>query len=234
MFARQAAIAIENAQLYHQNQQIAIMQERERIGMDLHDGVIQSIYAIGLLLDDTQHRLTDDSDMVRQRISDAIGGLNDVIRNIRSYIHDLKSHQFRGRSLDLGLEELARELRMYSLLDVQVEIDSGACTSITPEQTNEIMHIAQEALVNIRKHAHASSVKMELTGTDEQLMLTIEDDGSGFGENGRNSDSGHGLRNMHERAQRLSAKIEISGNARQGTRVALVVPMHVHLAPAVA
>ena len=225
MFAGQAAIAIENAKLYRQNQQIAIMQERERIGMDLHDGVIQSIYAIGLVLDDTEHRLSDDTDMARQRIGDAIRGLNDVIQNIRSYIHDLQSHQFRERSLVLGLEELARGMQMYSLLDVQLELDSGANVTVSPDQTNEILHIAQEALINTRKHADASTVKISLTGSKRGLSLIIEDDGIGLGEDGGMDQVGLGLHNMRERTHRLGGSIELSGNTHHGTRLSLFVPL---------
>lgn len=86
MFTTQAAIAIENAQLYRQIQQLAILQERERFSMDLHDGIIQSIYAIGLMLDDSQFYMDTKPELTRSRILKAIGNLNEVIRDIRNYI----------------------------------------------------------------------------------------------------------------------------------------------------
>ncbi len=177
MFAIQAAIAIENAQLYRQNRSLAIMRERERIGMDLHDGVIQSIYAIGLMLDDAQHRLDSEPDLTRERIATAIRGLNGVIGDIRAYIHDLRPLQFRGHDLRQGIEELARELESFSLLTVTVDLDSVAARAITPEQTDELLHIVQESLVNVRKHARAASVQITLRHTDQRIELSVEDDG---------------------------------------------------------
>ncbi len=116
MFAIQAAIAVENAQLYRENQQIAVLRERERIGMDLHDGVIQSIYAIGLLLDDARHRIDTAPEQTRDVIGAAITGLNEVIVDIRNYIQHLRPQRFQGRNIKQGLEALAQELRTDTLL----------------------------------------------------------------------------------------------------------------------
>ncbi|MEP7199916.1 MAG: GAF domain-containing protein, partial [Chloroflexota bacterium] len=99
MFAAQAAIAIENAQLYRRTQQLAVLQERERFGMDLHDGIIQSVYAIGLMLEDAQHRVAAEPQEAAQRITQVIPLLNDVIRDIRNYILDLRPQRFQGRDV---------------------------------------------------------------------------------------------------------------------------------------
>ena len=180
MFAAQVAIAIENAQLHRQNRQLAVLHERERIGMDLHDGVIQSIYAIGLMLDDTQHRLDADPALARDRIANAITSLNSVIRDIRTYLHDLHSHQVRTRDLAQGIEELVRDLETYSLLTVFVEIDPATAAAVTPQQSSELLHILQEALINVRKHAHASSVRIGLRHTNHRVELTIKMTASAF------------------------------------------------------
>ena len=108
MFASQAAIAIENAQLSKENQQLAVLRERERIGMDLHDGVIQSIYAIGLMLDDARHRLNAEPDQARAAIKTAMQGLDNVIKDIRNYIQDLRPQRFQGRNIKQGLETWPR------------------------------------------------------------------------------------------------------------------------------
>ncbi|MCI0445307.1 GAF domain-containing protein, partial [bacterium] len=158
MFATQAAIAIKNAQLYRQSRQLTIFQERERFGMDLHDGIIQSIYAIGLMLEGSQHELLEDGKKAEKGINQAIQGLNEVIRDIRNYILDLRPNRFQGRDLKEGLGELARELRANSFLDVNLEFNETDVSSLTPEKTVEILHIAQESLSNIRKHARATCV----------------------------------------------------------------------------
>ncbi len=225
MFAAQVAIAIENAQLHRQNRQLAVLHERERIGMDLHDGVIQSIYAIGLMLDDTQHRLDADPALARDRIANAITSLNSVIRDIRTYIHDLHSHQVRTRDLAQGIEELVRDLETYSLLTVFVEIDPATAAAVTPQQSSELLHILQEALINVRKHAHASSVRIGLRHTNHRVELTIEDDGIGFHRDPAVSHSGHGLRNMAERAQNLDGALEVGSVPGRGTRITVSAPL---------
>ena len=225
MFAAQVAIAIENAQLHRQNRQIAVLHERERIGMDLHDGVIQSIYAIGLMLDDTQHRLDADPALARERLSHAITGLNGVIRDIRAYIHDLHSRQLRGRDLAQGIEELVRDLESYSMLSVLVDIDSEKAAAVTPQQSSELLHIVQEALINVRKHAHASTVRINLHETGNRLQLTIEDDGIGFRHDPAGIQTGHGLRNMAERTQNLGGVLETDSKPGHGTRITVSLPL---------
>jgi len=223
MFANQAAIAIENAQLYRQNQQIAILQERERFGMDLHDGVIQSIYAIGLMLDDSRHRADEDFSLTRQGIDAAIVGLNQVIRDIRSYIHDLRTHQFQSRNLQQGLEELAREVLTYSALAIELDIAPDALRRVTPQQTKDILQIVREALSNIRKHAHATHVEVRFASGDAALELSITDDGVGLPP-GDLDDRGYGLHNMRERAQRLQGNLTAQPRPGGGTCIHVSIP----------
>ena len=225
MFANQAAIAIENAQLYRQNQQIAILQERERFGMDLHDGVIQSIYAIGLMLDDSRHRAEEDAASARQGIDAAIRGLNEVIRDIRSYIHDLRTHQFESRNLQQGLEELARELQTYSVLTIDLAVEPAALMRVTPQQTKDILQIAREALSNIRQHAHATHVEIRLGYTGTALTLAITDNGVGLPAEGDHDSRGFGLRNMAERAQRLRGELVLRSLERGGTAIEVTIPI---------
>ena len=225
MFATQAAIAIKNAQLYRQSQQLTILQERERFGMDLHDGIIQSIYAIGLMLDDTQHRMVEDSDQARNGIIQAISGLNEVIRDLRNYILDLRPNRFQGRDLKEGLSELARELRANSFLDVNLTLDQTDVSSLTPEKTVEILHIAQESLSNIRKHARASFVEITLSHPNRSLILSIRDDGVGLPPDSANNSTGDGLRNMQERAQSLSGNLELLTPEMGGTQIVVTIPM---------
>ncbi len=224
MFATQAAIAIENAQLYRQTQQLAVLKERERFGMDLHDGIIQSIYAIGLMLEDGQVRLKEEPQIASDRITRAIQGLNDVIRDIRNYILDLRPQRLQGRDLKRGLEELARDLRANSFLTVNLALDSQDLAALTAEQTVQTLHVAQEALTNIRKHARASVVDVRLRANAERVELTIEDDGVGFNLVEGERTKGHGLHNMRERARALRGTLRVESRKRGGTRLTLHVP----------
>lgn len=229
MFATQAAIAIENAQLYRQNEQLAILQERERFGMDLHDGIIQSIYAIGLMLEDGQHRLKTEPETVNGQITQAIHGLNEVIRDIRNYILDLRPQRFQGRDLRRGLEELTRDLRANSFLNVNLEMNSVDSDTVHPEQAVEILHIVQEALTNARKHARATRVDVHLHQQEEgSLLVVVEDNGIGFVPQATNAYTGNGLRNMRERTNALNGDIQFELAGASGTRVRLSVPLGEH------
>lgn len=145
--------------------------------MDLHDGVIQSIYAVGLMLEDAQYRSEAGGEEVKTVIARAIEGLNDVIRDLRNYILDLRPQRFQGRHLPEGLAELAREARAHSFLNVDLQIESVDWTRLSPEHTVEILHIAREALMNVRKHSRASSAEIILTRQPQVLALTIADNG---------------------------------------------------------
>ncbi len=224
MFATQAAIAIKNAQLYRQSQQLTILQERERFGMDLHDGIIQSIYAIGLMLDDTRHRLSETSDQTEQGLDQAISGLNEVIRDIRNYILDLRPNRFQGRDLKEGLTELARELRANSFLDVNLELSETDVSTLNPEKTVDILHIVQESLSNVRKHARASFVEIHLDALDGWLNLIVQDDGIGLNPEHIQQSTGNGLRNMRERAQLLGGTFEASISLGGGTQIQVKIP----------
>ncbi len=226
MFAAHASVAIENACLYRQNQQIAIMQERERFGMNLHDGVIQSIYALGLLLDDAQHRADAEPALAKQRIGQTVNGLNEVIRDIRSYIMDLRPQRFEGRSLAEGLDELAHTFSANASLTVDLEVDAKAAARATTQQAAELLHIAQEALSNIQKHANADLVHLSFARTGGQLCLAIDDNGKGFDVfRAASSSNGHGLRNMQERVRAMNGEFEIDSEKERGTRIVLSLPV---------
>jgi len=209
MFAIQAAIAVENAQLSRENQQLAVLRERERIGMDLHDGVIQSIYAIGLLLDDARHRLDTAPEQTHDSIGAAINGLNQVIVDIRNYIQHLRPQRFQGRSIKQGLEALAQELRTDTLLTVDLRVDEQAASVCTTRQADEFLHIAQEALANVRKHAAASTVILQFGFEEGLLQLSIQDDGAGMNTEQTRRSQGNGLRNMRSRARALHGEFRL-------------------------
>jgi signal transduction histidine kinase len=225
MFATQAAIAIENARLYRQVQQLAVLEERQRFGMDLHDGVIQSIYAVGLMLEDIQRRVRSEPDEAKEVITDAIRSLNTAISDIRNYILDLRPQHFQGRNIVQGVEELARALRANTFMDVYVEIKDVHSQSFSPEQTVEILHIAQEALANVQKHAQATEVDISLRVEGRTMILEILDNGISIRPMDLQRTRGNGLNNMQDRAAALNGEIIISPRIEGGTQVKLSVPM---------
>jgi signal transduction histidine kinase len=225
LFATQAAIAIENARLYRQVQQLAIFEERQRFGMDLHDGVIQSIYAVGLMLEDIQRRVTINPEGAREGITGAILSLNTAISDIRNYILDLRPQHFQGRNIIQGVEELARALRANTFMDVNLTITDVDSSIVSPEKTVEILHIAQEALSNVQKHAQASEVDVFLRYQNQKLMLEILDNGVSIKPKDFHGSRGNGLRNMQDRTEILKGEIVIGPRLQGGTEVVLKVPV---------
>ncbi|MEN8242982.1 MAG: GAF domain-containing sensor histidine kinase [Chloroflexota bacterium] len=225
MFATQAAIAIENARLYRQVQQLAILEERQRFGMDLHDGVIQSIYAVGLMLEDIQRRIDSEPDGAKDGIFIAIRSLNTAISDIRNYILDLRPQHFQGRDIVQGMEELSRALRANTFMTVSMDVKNIDSSDLTPEQTVEILHIAQEALSNVQKHAKASEVNIVLNIEGRDLQLEIMDNGVSIVPKDLQRSRGNGLRNMQDRAASLNGDIRVIPQPEGGTVVRLVVPM---------
>ncbi len=224
MFATQAAIAIENAQLYRKTQRLSVLEERERFSMDMHDGIMQSIYGTGLILENAQQNLKSNPDNTDSQIAQAMHALNDVNRDIRNYILGLRPNRFQGRDLIAGLEELLGELRANSFLTVNLSHSADDFSALTPEQTVQILHIAQEGLNNIRKHARAVEVKIRLEHKDGDLLLIIEDDGIGFDPALATSQEAQGIKNMRERAKSLAGKIQIESSKGEKTRIKFLMP----------
>ena len=111
MLAAYAAAAIQNARLHENTHRLAVLEERERIGMDLHDGIIQSIYGVGLSLEGALHSIDEDSDDAKKRIQHSIEALNQAIRDLRAYILDLRPRQMGNDGLMSGLKRLTTEFR---------------------------------------------------------------------------------------------------------------------------
>ena len=193
--------------------------------MDLHDGVIQSIYAVGLMLESIERQVETRPEIAKQGIQEAITSLNTAIRDIRNYILDLRPQHFQGRNIVQGVEELARALRANTFMDVFVEITDVDSDAIGPEQTVEVLHIAQEALQNVQKHAQASEVNIALRTMNGTLLLDIFDNGISITPPDLQRSVGNGLVNMQERAASLDGEIVIGPKLEGGTEVRLTIPL---------
>lgn len=216
--------------LYYEQQTLEIQRrividERERIGMDLHDGIIQSLYAVGLILQNTHLLLTKDVRESEKQIEIAMDALNEAIRDIRAYILDLRPRQLRDEDLLTGMQSLAREFRANTFVDVELDGKPQDVEQLNDEATEALFHIFQESLANIAKHAKAEKVQVRLWRTQDRMMLKVNDDGKGFDLNKVNQRIGHGLSNMHTRAESVSGGIEIISIRRQGTTILAWVPL---------
>jgi len=216
--------SIENMQLNLQGRRLAILEERERIGMDLHDGIIQSIYAVGLTLEHARLLLNEDKDAARQRIEQSIGDLNSAIRDIRSYILDLRPRQLHDESLMNGMQRLANELRANTLLDIALQGPTDGFLNLDQVNALALFHICQEALANIAKHARARTVQITLWKTPQRALLEVSDDGRGFDFENQQMNIGHGLANMQTRARNVGGDVELTSETGVGTTILAWVP----------
>jgi signal transduction histidine kinase len=224
MLATQAAAAIETSRLQDQLESLARLEERERIAMDLHDGVIQSVYATALHLEDAAEKLDEGPEQARPVIDGAIDTLHQVIKDIRSYIFDLRAQVSEVDDLTGALRDLAETLRVNTLMSVQAEITSPPDGRLGHAQAVGVFHIAQEALNNISKHSQATTVSIKFISDDKSVKLEIEDDGVGFGTAKAGTQGKQGLRNMKDRARSLGADLRIRSE-EGGTAVRLELPL---------
>jgi signal transduction histidine kinase len=225
LFAAQAAASLENARLLQRSQDLAILEERERIGMDLHDGVIQSLYGVGLNLEDCADVLAEDPEFVRQRLDKAVNDLNQVIKDIRSYIFHLRPAAFDSRDLGQALFDLAREVRVNSLIEVNLDVAEDGVRDLRPDVSENLFHIAQEALANVAKHSRATQAWTRLQVADGVVQLTVRDNGRGFNAS-RPGGVGHrGLGNIADRARALGGSYEVTSSIGGGTSITVAVPL---------
>jgi signal transduction histidine kinase len=209
-------------QLEEQQRRLALLEDRERIGMELHDGAIQSLYAVGLGLEAVSQVLERSPALARERLVQARDQVNATMREVRNYVFDLRPDTFQQHGLAAGMAALARELEINTLVDVELDVAEEAKGSFSPERANEIFQVAREALANISRHACATRVWVVLRPSPAGWVLRVTDNGVGLDPT-RAHEAGFGLRNMHERARRLGAILTISQLSKGGTQVELVV-----------
>lgn len=219
-----AGITIENARLHRQARRLAVLEERERIGMDLHDGIIQSIYGVGLALDYARMALDEDPKQARLKIEQSIEALNSTIRDIRSYILDLRPRQFLGEDLNKGLQRLVDEFNANTEAQAILVVPENGLVNFSAQNAKALFHICQEALANIAKHSDATEAEVRLWSAKDRVLLEVADNGAGFDLNKMSVTLGHGLSNMHTRARKVGGDVEITSYPGEGTTVLAWVP----------
>jgi signal transduction histidine kinase len=217
-------VASENARLHGQARRLAVLEERERIGMDLHDGIIQSIYAVGLALEYARVALEEDPRQSQLKIEQSIEGLNKTIRDIRAYILDLRPRHFAGVSLKSGLQRLVEEYRNNTMGEANLIAAEDGLASLPASHATALFHICQEALANAARHARARRLDVHLWSTKERVLLEVSDNGQGFDLRKMSVTLGHGLSNMHIRARKVGGDVEVTSAPGEGTTLLAWVP----------
>jgi len=216
-FAGQAALALERARAQDEREQLVVLEDRERIARDLHDVVIQRLFATGMQLQAiAPSSLRPEA---AKRVSAAVDDLDATIRDIRRSIFELRApvgvslRSQLGEAIDAGADALG----FRPFLDVSGPVDSAVPDDIAPQ----VLAVVREALSNAARHAEASTVRVSVRVADGQLCVSIEDDGVGIDP----SRARGGVVNMGERAHDLGGTFEAGPGEAGGTVVLWRVPL---------
>jgi two-component system sensor histidine kinase DevS len=206
---------------------LALVDERERIARDLHDTVIQRLFAVGLSLQAGLARTGPQRDAAAERMHQAIDEIDDTIRDIRNAIFALHTRRPGGASLRDDVITIAREAARGLSFEHGVAFDGPVDSAATDSMHEHLVATLREALSNVARHAHATSVDVEVTIEQGDLVLRVCDDGAGIGDP---PGAGNGLANMRERAEGLGGRCEVSSPRTGGTIVEWRVPIGDHIA----
>jgi len=223
-FAQRAGLAIETAALYESEEQIAIMQERNRLARDLHDSVTQSLYGVSLYAEvATQLLKSGDSEKVNDNLQELKGMALDALAEMRLLIYELRPSVFEQEGLIAALQ--ARLDAVEGRLGLETSFVIEGEISLPPRVEEGLYRIAQEALNNVLKHANAKTVAITLAQDANKIHLEVADDGAGFDPVQACEVGCMGLRNMKERAHEMGAEFEIISQVGSGAKVIVRRPI---------
>jgi PAS domain S-box-containing protein len=203
-FARHAALAIEYEHARENLKRLAVLEDRARISRELHDGVIQSLFGAGMMLEAISGT-EDVSPPTRDGIARVATMIDNTMVDVRSYIFDLRPSALTGRNLDQGLRLLAEDFEEATSIPCSVEIDAGVLVELEGAAP-QLIQIAREALSNVARHARPKHCWLELRRADNEVLVEIRDDGRGF--RPAQATAGNGLKNLRRRAAEIGASVE--------------------------
>jgi signal transduction histidine kinase len=220
--AAAAGVAIDNARLHARLQEIVVLQDRERIAMDLHDTVIQQLFAIGLSLEATSRRVEDEE--VQRRIHLAVEDLDGTIKRIRSTIFSLgEGAHGQAEGLRQRVMTLVDEMEASLPARPSVEFEGPVDTRVPREEADEVISVLRELLSNVARHAHASTVMVSVA-VGPELVVRVDDDGVGPPGPDALAAGGLGLGNLSRRAARRSGTFSLEPRPGGGTTAEWTVP----------
>jgi len=227
ILATQAAVAVENAQLYDEMQRaerdlrrLEVLEERERIAKELHDGVIQSLFAVGMSLQGVA--AISGNEEISRRLEAAVEDVDHAIRDLRNYIFGLRPGILADRQLDQALKELASDFGARSGVVTVVEVDGEAASELA-SRAADVVQLVREALSNVERHADATTCRVSLRrGSEGSPILEVDDDGRGF--DVARPGFGMGLTNLRERVDALQGTFEIASTPGEGTTIRAMLP----------
>jgi len=228
---RQVALGMERLRLQsrvqEQQNQMAIVTERNRIARDMHDGLVQYVYSLGLSLEHARDLLAADQESVAGVLTGAIEQLNHVLSEMRTFIYQLRPIIMKEKEIGQWVVDLCHQFQQATGIVVTAEVGEPGGQELSPEISIALFRIIQEALSNIYKHAQAKAAKLSLDFGPQGVRLRIEDDGQGFNPSERPEpgiEHGHGLANIEERARDLGASVRLDSARGRGTRLEAAFP----------
>jgi two-component system, NarL family, sensor kinase len=222
-------IAVERARLFTRSAQLGALEERSRLAREIHDTLAQGLAAVALQLESVDAQLdageagSPAPARLRSGVGQALALTRANLEEARRSVLDLRAAPLEGQSLVKALESLAAEVRLRRGRRVAFEV-TGAGRPLPMRVEVGVYRIAQEALTNVARHAHANSAHLSLTMTPEDVRLIVDDDGDGFDPASIPPDR-YGLRGMNERARLLNGELHLATCPGEGTRLELVVPL---------
>ena len=221
LFASQAAVAIEYGNARDELRRLDVMEERERIGRELHDGVIQALFAVGMNLQATALRVGRPD--VEERLDTAVAGIDGAIRDLRNYIFGLRPGILADRQLAQAIQLLAAEVERESGVTIVTDLDATTSAALA-SVAGDVMQLVRESLSNVARHAEATTCRVSLRTAEGRAVLEIDDDGRGFDPSvGR--DGGLGLGNLSRRAESMGGEVEITSRPGEGTTIKILLPV---------
>ncbi len=217
--AAAAGIAIENARLHKRVQEVAVYEERDRLARDLHDTVIQRLFAIGLSLQSMAANPSAGADT--DRLTATIADIDDTIRQVRTSIFELGTDTI-GRGLRDNVLSLVGDLKPVVGFDIHASFEGAVDTAVPDVVSEHLLAVIREAVTNIGRHAEASTATVGISVRDGSCRLQVTDDGRGMA--GSEREGGLGLANMGRRAEKLHGEFHIESPATGGTIMIWQVP----------
>jgi signal transduction histidine kinase len=199
-------------------------EEKVQLGRDLHDGIIQSLYAAGLTLESARELVQRDPAEAERRVASTLTALNAVIRDVRDYIHGLAPERLQRESFGQAVQVLTGELGAGREAKFDIQVDDEAAALLNPGQITDALQIAHEAISNGLRHGRATLITLRLHRGEHEVCLLVQDNGTGFDPAAR-AQTGHGVNNMQARATRLGAELRMSSSPGTGTRVVVNIPI---------
>jgi len=227
VLATQAGVAIENARLYEEMavaegelRRLEVLEERERIAKELHDGVIQALFAVVMALQGAASGTNDP--VLARRLEDATDDIDRTIRDLRNYIFGLRPGILADRQLDQAIRELCADFERDSGVVTVADVDPHAAAALA-SRAGDVIQIVRASLANVGRHAQATTCRVSVrTDPGGTIGVVVDDDGVGFDTAARTD--GMGLANLRARAEALRGTVTIDAALGDGSTVTVTLP----------